>query len=116
MARREQHADRVAQQVHEAEAGEVAVVVGVPASGAAVAALVGRDRVVARGRERRKDLAPAVSDLGKAVQQQDRGPAGRLVAGLEQVDVEAVDAGNNAGANAGGEHGGGQGIHAGLYP
>ncbi len=109
MAEREQHADGVAQQVHEPEACEVAVVVGVPADGPAVAALVGRDGVVARCRQRRQDLAPAISQFGKAVQQQDGGPIGCLVAGLQHMNVETVDAAQNERTHAGWEDGSGQG-------
>ncbi len=67
--------ERVAHQVEHAEAGEVAVVVGVPAGGAAIAALVRRDHVIARFRQRQHHFAPAVGEFGKAVQQQHAGPA-----------------------------------------
>ena len=54
---------------------EVAVVAAVPAGGAAIAALVGREDVEAGRRERRHHLAPAIGELRKAVQQQHARPA-----------------------------------------
>ena len=112
VAHREQDAERVAHQVEEAEGHEIAVVVGAPARGPAVAALVGRDRVVAGGGQRRQHLAPAVGQLGKAVQQQDGGAVGRFEPGLQHVDVEAIDAGQEAGADAGRQERGGERFHA----
>ena len=103
VAQSEQHANGVAQQVHEPEFGKIAVVTGVPSGGAAVAALVGRDRVIAGRSQRRQHLAPAVGKFGKAVQQQNGGPSWRFMAGLEQVHVEAIDAGQDARAHAGGK-------------
>ncbi len=90
-AERGEQPEHVPHEVEQAERLEVAVVVGVPAGRAAVAALVGRHHVVARGRERRHDLAPAPGELGEAVQQQHTRPARRLEAGLEDVHREAVD-------------------------
>jgi hypothetical protein len=100
VAERVQNADHVAQQIQKAEAREIGVVARVPTGGAPVAALVGSDRVITRCGQRRQDLAPAIGELGKAVQQQDRRPAGPLEAGLEDVDIQAVDVGQLAGADA----------------
>ena len=42
-----------------------------------IAALIGRDGAITCRRQRRQRLAPAVARLGEAVQQQDKGAAGR---------------------------------------
>ena len=113
VAQRRHHAHGVAQQIEEAEGGEVAVVVGVPAGGAAVAALVGRKGVVARCRQRRQHLAPAIGKLGETVQQQHRWAAWTFMTGLQHMDVEPVDAGQDPRADAGGQDGSRQGIEGG---
>jgi hypothetical protein len=87
MAKGDHHAHGIAQQVQETKGGEVAVVARVPAGGTAVATLVGSEGVVARRRQRRQHLAPAIGDLGKAMQQEHSRPTGRLVTGLEDVHV-----------------------------
>ena len=56
---------------------------------AAVAALVGREHVVAGVGERRDLVAPRVGALGEAVAQHDR--RRRRVAGLDDVELDAVD-------------------------
>ena len=99
IAERRDQAERVAHQVEHAERAEVAVVVAVPAGGAAVAALVRRDHVIAGRRQRQHHLAPAVGELREAVQQQQAGPA-RLEAGLQHVHREAVDVVDEARADA----------------
>ena len=63
----------VAHEVEEPIRREVAVVVQVPARGAPVAALVRRDDVEARLRERRHDVPPAIGQLGKSVQEERTG-------------------------------------------
>ena len=75
VAERRHQPERVAHQIGEPERSEVAVVIRVPAGGAAIAALVRRDHVIAGCRERRHHLAPAEGEFGKAVQQQHAGPA-----------------------------------------
>src|SRR5205085_1648712 len=92
---------RVLDQVQHAEGIEVGVVAAVPAGGLAVAALVGCDDVKAGGAERRHHLAPAVGELGKAMQQEHRRLA--ALAGLEHMHGEAVHAVDAAAAKAGGQ-------------
>ena len=66
----------VAHHVEDAELIGIGVVGIVPAGGAPVAALIGRDHVIPGRRKRQHHLAPAVGELGKAVQQQHRGRPG----------------------------------------
>ena len=94
-------AERVAHQIEQPERSEIAVVVGVPAGGAAVAALVRRDHVIAGFRQRRHHLAPAIGEFGKAVQQQHAGPALCLEAGFQHMHAQAVDVVDEARADAG---------------
>jgi hypothetical protein len=104
MAKGSRDAHDIAQQVQNTERGEIAVEARIPAGSAAVAALVGSKGVVARRGQCREHLAPAVSNLGKAMQQQDRRTARRLVACLEDMHVETVDPGKNASTDAAGKH------------
>ena len=83
--------ERVAHEIRQAERGEVAVVIGVPSRGAAIAALVRRDDVIAGFGKRQHHLAPAIGKLRKAVQQQEARAAACLEAGLQHVHGEAVD-------------------------
>jgi len=101
VAQRHHQPQRIAHQVQHAIAGEVTVVALVPAGAAAVAALVGGDRVEAGGGQRRHQLAPAVGQLGEAVQQQHDRAAGCRMAGFQQVHAQAVDAVDEAAAHAG---------------
>ena len=73
--------------------------------------MIGRDGVVAGGGERRQHLAPAVGELGEAVQQQHGRPVFSVVTRLEHVNVEAVDAPQDARTNARGQDGGGERFH-----
>src|SRR5205807_4061594 len=83
-------AERVAHHIGEPERREIAVVVRVPASGAAIAALVRRDHVIAGLRKLWHHLAPAIGKFGKAVQQQQTRAPTRLEAGLEHMHAKAV--------------------------
>ncbi len=87
-------------QVEKAERPEVAVILAVPADGAAIAALVGGDDMKALRRQRQHHLAPAVGQLREAVQQQEAGPAFGLEARLQDVHPQAVDVVDEASANA----------------
>ena len=111
IAERRHQPERVAHQIEQPERAEVAVVIGVPAGGAAIAALVRRDHVIAGLRQRRHHLAPAEGELGKAVQQQHAGPAAGLEAGFQHVHAQAVDVVDEAGADGGGERDVGEGGH-----
>ncbi len=101
MAERRHQPEHVAHQVGQTERREVAVIGGVPAGGPAVAALVGRDHVIAGRRERQHDLAPAVGELGKAVEQQQAWPARGLEPGLQHMHRQPVDVVDDARADAG---------------
>ncbi len=94
---------RVADHVEDAERIAVGVVGAIPAGGAPIAALIGRDHVIARGRKRQHHLAPAIGELGKAVQQQQARPARRLEARLQHMHHEAVVVVDHAGTDAGGK-------------
>ena len=100
---RPNEAERVADEIEDAERGEVAIVSGVPAGGASVAALVGRDHVVAGRRQREHHLAPAVGKLGKAVQQQEARAVLLFEPRLKDVHAQAVDVVDEARADAGGK-------------
>jgi len=91
MAERRDQPQHVARQVEHAERGEVAVVIGVPAGRAAIAALVRRDDVKPGSGQWRDDLAPGIGQFREAVQQQDERPARCLEPGFEDVQAQAVD-------------------------
>ena len=95
---RRHQAQRVAHIIQRAEFGEIGIKARGPAGGAAIAALVGRDDVVARSRQRQHDLAPGIGDLREAMQQQQQRPAG--LAGLEQVHHQAPTIVEETGADA----------------
>ena len=111
IAERRHQPERVAHQIGEPERGEIAVVVRIPSGGAAIAALVRRDHVIAGLRQNRHHLAPAKGEFGKAVQQQHAGPACGLEAGFQHVHAQAVDVVDVAGADGGGERDVGEGGH-----
>ena len=108
-------AQRVAYRVEQAERPQVDVEIGAPAGGAAVAALVRRDDVVAGIGQRRHHFAPGIGDFREAVQQQHQRPPRRGVPGLEDMHVEAVDVADKAGADAGRQDGGVKRLH-GEFP
>ena len=100
VAERRDQRERVAHGVQAAEGPQAAVVVGAPAGGAPVAALVGGDDVVAGVGERRHDVPPTVGELREAVEkEQGRTPPG-LEAGFEHVHRQAVDVVDEARADA----------------
>ena len=76
----------------------------VRAAGAAIAAQVGREDVIARRGELRHHLAPAVGQLREPVDQQHRRPVAALETGFEHVHADAVDIVDQARANAGWQH------------
>ena len=101
VAQRGNQAERVSHQVEHAKHAEIAVVAGVAAGGAAVAALIGRHHMKTSGGDRQHHLAPTVGEFRKAVQQQHaRAPRG-LEAGLEHAHGEAVVIVDKADADAG---------------
>ena len=91
---------RIPDCVQNAERAQIAIVIGVPARGAAIAALIGCDDVKAGSRERRHDLAPGIGDFRKTVQHQHAGLPPRFEAGLEHVHPQAVDVGHKTRAYA----------------
>ena len=111
VAERRHQPERVAHQVEQPERAEIAVVAWIPAGGAAIAALVRRDHVIAGGSQRRHHLAPAERQFRKAVQQQHAGPALCLEACFQHMHAQAVDAFDIAGADGGGEGDVGEGGH-----
>ena len=96
MAERVDEPHGIAHHVEDAEGIGIGVVGIVPARGAAVAALIGGDHVIARRRQRQHHLAPAVGEFREAMQQQHGGPAWTLVAGFQHVHRQAVDVGDGA--------------------
>jgi hypothetical protein len=67
--------------------------------------------VIARARQRRQHLAPAIGELGKSVQQQHARPPFGLEAGLEHVNVETVDGAEDARTYARGQDSVGKCFH-----
>ena len=84
-AERGHQTQSIAHDVEQTEAREVSVVSFVPAGGKAVAALVRRHHVIAGIGQGRHHFAPGVGQLGKAVQEQQTGPRGIVVAGFQDV-------------------------------
>src|SRR5262245_37570149 len=64
----------------------------IPSRGAAIAALIRRDHVIAGVRKNRHHLAPAESEFGEAVQQQKERAALGFVASFQHMHAQAVDA------------------------
>jgi len=95
--------DGVARHVENAKRIRVGVVGVVPAGGAAVAALVGGDHVIAGVGEGRHHFAPAVGEFWESVHHQNERPARRLEASFQDVHGQAVHVGDVARANAGGK-------------
>src|SRR6185437_16019218 len=75
---------------------------------AAIAALVRRDDVTAGLGERQHHLAPAVGELREAMEEEKQRTVRAVMAGLQNVHPQAVDAGDKARADAVGQGGGGQ--------
>jgi hypothetical protein len=118
VAERRQQAERVARQIEQPERTEVTVIAGVPAGGAAIAALVRRDHVIAGRRQRRHHLAPAIGQFRKTVQQQHARPAFGFEASLQHMHAQAVDVFHEARADAGRERDVGEagGVHGRQIP
>ena len=103
VAQRVDQPDGVSRHVENAERIRIGIVGIVPADGAAVAALIGSDHVIAGGRQRRHHLAPAIGELREAMQEQDCRPARRFVTCLQNMHGHAVHVGDLARADAGGD-------------
>src|SRR5262245_32574245 len=88
---RRDEAEGIAHQVQHPERAEIYVIAGIPASGAAVPALIGSHHVITRCGQRQHHFAPAVGQLGKTVQQQEAGTARPLESRLQHVNPETVD-------------------------
>jgi len=82
--------ERIADQVGEPELVERGVEARLPAGGPAIAALVRCHHVVSGLRQRQHQLAPAVGQFGKAVQQQHARAPGQLEAGLQHMHRQAI--------------------------
>ena len=91
IAQRMDQGDLVAHLVEGKKLDEVRIKGIVPAGGATVAAKVRRDRIIARGGQRRHHLAPAITKVWKTVQQEHE----RLArsASLNDVHRQAIDIG-----------------------
>ncbi len=101
VAERVQQSHDVAHQIEQPVGREFGAVVRVPAGRPPVAALVGRDHMVARLRQRRHDAPPAIGQFRKPVQQQGAGPARLLETGFEKMHVEPVAIRRHARTDAG---------------
>ena len=99
IAQRMDQCDLVAHLVEGKKLYEVGIKGIVPARGAAIAAKVRRDRIVACGGQGRHHLAPAITKVRKTVQQKHERPARR--ARLNHVHRQAIDVGNQAHPNTG---------------
>ena len=102
IAERRHQSQRIAHRVQDAKRPQIGVVIGAPAGGAAIAALVGSNDVVTGLGQARHHLAPGIGQLGKAVQQQDQLPARGGETGLENVHPQPVDLVDKARADTGG--------------
>ena len=71
-AERRHETEHVPCKVEETKGAKIAIVIGVPAGGAAIAALIGRDHMEARRSERQHHLSPGIGQLGKAMQQKNK--------------------------------------------
>ena len=109
IAQRRDEAHCVSHQVEHTEGGDIAVEVTVPSGGAPVSALIGRDDVITRRRERQHDFAPAVRKFGKAMEQKDKWSVVRFMAGFQYVHSQAVDAVYKSGPDSRGQDALGQG-------
>ena len=101
VAKRVDEPNRVSRHVEDAKRIRIGVVGIVPADGATVATLVGGDHVVTSGCQRQHHLAPAISELREAMQQQDGWPPRRFVTGLQNMHRHPVYIGDVARADAG---------------
>ena len=90
--------DGVSHHVEHAEGIGIGVIGAVPARGAPVAALIRGDDVIPRGCQRHHHFAPAVGELGEAVQEQHGWPARSLVARFQHVHRQAVDVADACGS------------------
>ena len=64
----------------------------IPARGSAITPLIRCDHMIARRRQGQHHLAPAISQFGKTMQQQDAGPLLLLEARLHYVHIKAIHA------------------------
>ena len=103
IAERRNQPQCVPHEVDQAERPKVAVVPVVPAGGAPIAPLVGRDDAIPRGSEGQHHLSPTVGEFRKAMQEEHAGTVARGFAGLQNMHGQAVDAVYLAGADAGRE-------------
>ena len=92
--------DGVAHQVQHPGRGQVAVVGCIPASGTAVAALIGGDDMIAEGGQGADHLAPAERQLREAVQEQQAGSPRGFEPGFQDVHAKAIHVLHEAGAHA----------------
>ncbi len=102
---RKHQADRVPHDVAEAERAQIAIIAAIPTDGTPVAALVGSNDMKPRIGKRHHDLAPAVCELRKPMQQKETGPVSGFVACLQHVHRQTVDPVHKARAHAGGQRG-----------
>ncbi len=99
IAERRDEPQSVPHEIEKAERADIAVIVTVPAGGLAVAPLVRRDHVESRCRQRQHDVAPAVGELGEAMEEQDTGSVLSLEPGFEHAHRETVDVVHEPGAD-----------------
>ena len=109
VAERRHQRQHVPHLVQHPERAQVVVVADIRAVGAAVAAQIRRQDVVAGFGEGRHQPPPTVGELREAVQQQDAGARSAPRAGLEHVHPQAVHAIDEARADAGRQNGAGVG-------
>src|SRR5262252_2941646 len=100
VAQRRDQPQYIPDQVEHTKSLEVTVIRAVPACGAPVASLVGRNDVQPGRSEGQQHLAPTIGQFWEAVQQEDTGATLVLKAGLQQVHGETMVVGHEAGAYA----------------
>jgi hypothetical protein len=103
IAERGDEPQRIPHQIEKAEGAEVAIVIAVPADGAAIAPLVGDNHMKPSLYQREHDLPPAVGEFREPMQQQKAPPVRAFPASLQHVHGKAVDALHEAAAYAGGQ-------------
>ena len=90
-------------QVDKPERSNVTIVPIVPARGLTIAALIGRYHAVASLCQRKHQLAPAIGQFGKPMQQQDGRPGLVFEAGFKHMHLQPIHVTHDPGAHAGGQ-------------
>src|SRR5262249_3365802 len=88
--------NRISNNIKDSEGGEMCVIRIFPTCRAAITAQVRSHHVIARCGERQHYFPPAISQLRKTMQQENRRPARHLETRFEHVHRKSVDVGHRA--------------------